>query len=177
MQRLRNFGTHQYRGVTNHLARTSDLNCQTVKSGLGSRLPFSFISNIKRFRCNRNPSHLVDTLYHHYLSIDYFTLPMFSLNTHIDFVGQHQVEHLTQLILSVASLVGFIVGFVMQRLDMTVMIWGGGVALCTLVCVPSWPVFRKHPVQWLKPVVQLDDAKKAEYQTDGSSDSEVDEKS
>ncbi|KAK4760487.1 hypothetical protein SAY87_005380 [Trapa incisa] len=39
----------------------------------------------------------------------------------------------------------------MGSFQMMVLIYAGGAALTTLVTVPNWPFFNRHPLNWLDP--------------------------
>ncbi|KAI0703401.1 microsomal signal peptidase 12kDa subunit, partial [Cytidiella melzeri] len=71
-----------------------------------------------------------------------------------DFEGQRQVD-----ILARASLVAvsFLVGLAVQSLQATFAVFGAGAILLLLITVPPWPMFNKHPVQWL--IAKKTDAK------------------
>ncbi|KAH0580560.1 hypothetical protein H2248_002053 [Termitomyces sp. 'cryptogamus'] len=70
----------------------------------------------------------------------------------IDFEGQAFVELISRVVLIGSAIVAFIVGFVMQSLAVTFVIFGGTTAVLALVVLPPWPMFNAHPVEWLPKV-------------------------
>jgi len=67
----------------------------------------------------------------------------------IDFEGQKLSEFLATAVLVVAGTTAFIVGFILQDIKLALYIGIGGTALTFTIVVPSWPLYNKHPVQWL----------------------------
>ncbi|PPQ65043.1 hypothetical protein CVT26_015739 [Gymnopilus dilepis] len=67
----------------------------------------------------------------------------------IDFAGQALVDLVSKVTLSGASIAAFCAGFALQDLRITFGIVGLAVATLTLLVVPPWPMFRRHPVKWL----------------------------
>jgi signal peptidase complex subunit 1 len=47
------------------------------------------------------------------------------------------------------AVIGFIVGYVKESFELTMMIFLGGVAVAMLICVPDWRLFRGPPLPWL----------------------------
>mmetsp|Transcript_28240 Transcript_28240/g.74079 ORF Transcript_28240/g.74079 Transcript_28240/m.74079 type:complete len:85 (-) Transcript_28240:273-527(-) len=70
--------------------------------------------------------------------------------THMDFKGQEKSEWLFQLIILGFSIVGFLWGYACQQFYQTVCVLGAGVITASLLCLPAWPFYQMHPVQWLK---------------------------
>ncbi|KAH8149857.1 uncharacterized protein LAJ45_06009 [Morchella importuna] len=67
----------------------------------------------------------------------------------IDFEGQRLAEQLTTVLLGLAGIVAFLVGFVMKDLSYTVWIGLGGTALTVLAVVPPWPMYNRNGLKWL----------------------------
>ncbi|KAJ7725193.1 microsomal signal peptidase 12kDa subunit [Mycena metata] len=67
----------------------------------------------------------------------------------IDFVGQLQVEQISRIWLISATIISFILGFALQSMQLTFGIFGISTVLLALVIVPPWPMFNRHPTQWL----------------------------
>ncbi|KIP07611.1 hypothetical protein PHLGIDRAFT_89347 [Phlebiopsis gigantea 11061_1 CR5-6] len=67
----------------------------------------------------------------------------------IDFEGQKKVEVLTRVILVAATIISFIVGLALQSLRATFGIFSVTIIVLSLVIVPPWPIYNKHPVKWL----------------------------
>ncbi|KAJ7140052.1 microsomal signal peptidase [Mycena crocata] len=67
----------------------------------------------------------------------------------IDFVGQQRVDQISRVWLIGSTIISFIVGFALQSLQMTFAIFGGSTLLMALLVVPPWPMFNRHPTQWL----------------------------
>jgi len=66
----------------------------------------------------------------------------------MDYAGQALCEQLYQLILLLAGLIGFGLGYKEQSFWLTFLWCCGGFVVATLVCVPDWPIYRKHPLPW-----------------------------
>lgn len=56
-----------------------------------------------------------------------------------------------QILLLIAAVVAFVVGYVTSSFRTTMLIYAGGVVLTTLITVPNWPFFNRHPLNWLDP--------------------------
>ncbi|KAI0922431.1 hypothetical protein AcV7_005967 [Taiwanofungus camphoratus] len=71
------------------------------------------------------------------------------LDGKIDFEGQKDVERIARATLIASTILSFLVGFALQSLRVTF----GLVSLSTialfLIVVPPWPMYNRHPVQWL----------------------------
>ncbi|TFK70982.1 microsomal signal peptidase 12 kDa subunit [Pluteus cervinus] len=70
----------------------------------------------------------------------------------IDFVGQQQVDTIVRYVLVITTILSFVVGFSLQSLSATFGIFGGSTLLLALAVIPPWPMYNRHPVQWL-PVI------------------------
>ncbi|ESW35741.1 hypothetical protein PHAVU_001G260900 [Phaseolus vulgaris] len=69
----------------------------------------------------------------------------------MDWQGQKLAEQLMQLMLIAVSVIAFTTGYLMASFQMMILIYAGGVVLTTLVTVPNWPFFNRHPLKWLDP--------------------------
>ncbi|KAI8142589.1 microsomal signal peptidase 12kDa subunit [Fennellomyces sp. T-0311] len=67
----------------------------------------------------------------------------------IDFEGQKLADQLTHLLLICFAVVGFVAGYVTESLLLTVAIFGAGLLLATVVVLPPWPMYKRHPQKWL----------------------------
>ncbi|CAI2299930.1 unnamed protein product [Caenorhabditis sp. 36 PRJEB53466] len=86
--------------------------------------------------------------------------PLQALSTHIDFQGQKVAERTYQVILTLAGIVGFVVGWWTQQLSYAIFTVMGASAFTALIILPPWPfLFRKHPVVW-QPVQVEEEGKK-----------------
>jgi signal peptidase complex subunit 1 len=66
-----------------------------------------------------------------------------------DFKGQAFAEFITHALLSLVGAVAFLAGFIYQDIYLTLYIGLGGTAFTFLLVTPPWPLFNKHPLQWL----------------------------
>jgi len=73
-----------------------------------------------------------------------------SIPTHMDYSGQKKAELIFQVIVTVAGVIGFFVGYHTQQLAHSMYILFGGCVLAGFVTIPPWPMFRKDPIEWLK---------------------------
>ena len=71
----------------------------------------------------------------------------------MDWQGQKLAEQLMQIILVAFAVVAFFTGYVLGSFQMMLLIYAGGVVLTTLITVPNWPFFNRHPLKWLDPSV------------------------
>ncbi|KAI0738156.1 microsomal signal peptidase subunit [Daedaleopsis nitida] len=67
----------------------------------------------------------------------------------IDFEGQKLVEQISRNVLIVATVVSFIAGFAVQSLQVLFGVFAAFVLVLSLVVIPPWPTYRRHPVTWL----------------------------
>ncbi|KAG7440977.1 uncharacterized protein BT62DRAFT_559982 [Guyanagaster necrorhizus] len=47
--------------------------------------------------------------------------------------------------------ISFIIGFVLQSIHATFILYGVSVVALALIVVPPWPMFNRHAVTWLRP--------------------------
>ncbi|KAF9352479.1 hypothetical protein BGX34_012127 [Mortierella sp. NVP85] len=71
------------------------------------------------------------------------------LEFHIDFQGQRLADHLTQGLISAFGVVGFLVGFLLQDIRLSLYIFVAGTVLTSVLVIPAWPYFKKNSVRWL----------------------------
>lgn len=69
----------------------------------------------------------------------------------MDWQGQKLAEHLMQIMLLAFAAVAFVAGYIMGSFQTMILIYAGGVVLTTLITVPNWPFFNRHPLNWLDP--------------------------
>ncbi|CAO3662956.1 unnamed protein product [Umbelopsis vinacea] len=67
----------------------------------------------------------------------------------IDFEGQRLAEMISQVILTLSAIIGFLYGYAQQSLEATIMIFGVGFAITLLATLPPWPIYNRKPVEWL----------------------------
>ncbi|XP_043706772.1 probable signal peptidase complex subunit 1 [Telopea speciosissima] len=70
----------------------------------------------------------------------------------MDWQGQKLAELLMQVMLVVFAVGAFITGYAMGSFQMMLIIYAVGVVLTTLITVPNWPFFNRHPLKWLDPI-------------------------
>ena len=69
----------------------------------------------------------------------------------MDWQGQKLAEQLMQILLLIAAVVAFVVGYTTASFRTMMLIYAGGVGVTTLITVPNWPFFNRHPLKWLEP--------------------------
>ncbi|RDX91439.1 putative signal peptidase complex subunit 1, partial [Mucuna pruriens] len=69
----------------------------------------------------------------------------------MDWQGQKVAEQLMQIMLLAFAVIAFASGYVMSSFQMMILVYAGGVVLTTLLTVPNWPFFNRHPLTWLEP--------------------------
>ncbi|CAG8572451.1 39377_t:CDS:2 [Gigaspora margarita] len=67
----------------------------------------------------------------------------------IDFEGQKRCEIISQVAIILFAVIGFAYGFLNQDLLATMKIYFGGIIFTSILTLPPWPYYNKHPVQWL----------------------------
>ncbi|EDW81138.1 signal peptidase complex subunit 1 [Drosophila tropicalis] len=77
---------------------------------------------------------------------------MLDIQTHMDFEGQAKAERWSRLIITFFGVIGLVYGAVVQQFSQTVYILGVGFLLSSLITIPPWPLFRRHPLKWQKAV-------------------------
>ncbi|GAB2282783.1 hypothetical protein Dimus_017318 [Dionaea muscipula] len=69
----------------------------------------------------------------------------------MDWQGQKVAEQLMQIMLLAFAVVGFITGYALASYQLMLVVYAGGVVLTSLVIIPNWPFFNRHPLKWLDP--------------------------
>ena len=69
----------------------------------------------------------------------------------MDWQGQKLTEQLMQIMLLGFAVVAFASGYLLGSFQMMILVYAGGVVLTTLVTIPNWPLFNRHPLEWLDP--------------------------
>ncbi|KAK8537314.1 hypothetical protein V6N13_042247 [Hibiscus sabdariffa] len=82
-------------------------------------------------------------------SSDIFSLTSLSA---MDWQGQKLAEQIMQIMLLVFAVIAFVVGYVLASFQTMMTVYAAGVTLTTLITVPNWPFFNRHPLKWLDPV-------------------------
>lgn len=67
----------------------------------------------------------------------------------MDFKGQHLAEQVYTIILVVAGVLGFAIGYFKESFSLMMLIFASGLALSMLASLPDWPAYNRHPVRWL----------------------------
>ena len=68
----------------------------------------------------------------------------------MDYKGQEAAELVYQVIIAIFGVVGFVWGYILQDLTRSFHVWCVGMAIASLVCLPSWPCFNRNPIKWLE---------------------------
>ena len=66
----------------------------------------------------------------------------------VDFEGQEFVETFTVSVVSSTSLVGFILGYLLQDYDLMRNVIFAGILVSVVVALPSWPFLKRNPIEW-----------------------------
>ncbi|CAE7476600.1 SPCS1 [Symbiodinium natans] len=75
----------------------------------------------------------------------------------MDFVGQKQAFNMQFYFIWTSGVIGYVHGFVAQRFLYTFLWIFGTTLFVTLMCLPPWPMWNRHPVVWLEPKERDDD--------------------
>ena len=68
----------------------------------------------------------------------------------MDFEGQALAEKLYRIILVIFTIIAMIASYMTQKLSHGVFILCGGFVLTLLICLPSWPMYNRQQLKWLK---------------------------
>ncbi|ESQ48526.1 hypothetical protein EUTSA_v10021836mg [Eutrema salsugineum] len=71
----------------------------------------------------------------------------------MDWQGQKLAEELMQILLLVFGGVAFIAGYATSSFRTMMLIYSGVVLFTTMITVPNWPFFNRHPLKWLDPIL------------------------
>ena len=69
----------------------------------------------------------------------------------MDFEGQALEEKLYRILLVIFTIIAMIVTYMTQQLSHGVYILCGGLIVTLLICLPSWPMYNRQQLKWLKP--------------------------
>ncbi|EPS72154.1 hypothetical protein M569_02609 [Genlisea aurea] len=69
----------------------------------------------------------------------------------MDWKGQKRVEQIMQILLIAFGILGFIAGYVSGSFQTMILVYGAGVVFTSLIVIPDWPFFNRHPLNWLDP--------------------------
>ncbi|GAA5969959.1 hypothetical protein JCM3765_002323 [Sporobolomyces pararoseus] len=93
----------------------------------------------------------------------------------IDFEGQELAEQYQRQILWVSGAIAFLVGVVLQSLQVLLIIFAIGFLLCLAVTAPSYPSYNQHPINWLPTLNKYGLAEEGEDDTaKGGSETSID---
>ena len=89
----------------------------------------------------------------------------------MDYQGQKLSERLYYYIIIIMGAIGWVIGYIQQDFMQTFYVWFVGTAVSVVLCVPDWPIYNRHPVDWLKevPSSENSDEKDASKTDDGNS--------
>jgi hypothetical protein len=80
--------------------------------------------------------------------MDVLRVLAYPFTTPADFTGQQQAERTYQVMIVVATVIGFFHGYAMDNFQYTVLWWGAASGLAALLTIPVWPLWARHPVAW-----------------------------
>ena len=66
-----------------------------------------------------------------------------------DFKGQLHNERFFQILVVIFGLVGFVAGYIRGEFQITFLFLATGGGISAVVCLPDWPWWNQHPVEWL----------------------------
>ena len=69
----------------------------------------------------------------------------------MDWEGQKLAEQLMQILLLAFAVIAFAAGYLTASFQTMILTYAGGVLLTTLITLPNWPFFNRHPRKWLDP--------------------------
>ena len=70
----------------------------------------------------------------------------------MDYQGQKLAEMIYLYLIVILGAIGWVFGYVAQSFKITFTVWLGGLVVSMILCVPDWPMYNPHPVEWLKEI-------------------------
>ncbi|KAM7269097.1 hypothetical protein ACFE04_024594 [Oxalis oulophora] len=70
----------------------------------------------------------------------------------MDWQGQKVAELVMQIMLLASAFIALLIGYFLGSFQMMMLIYASGVVLTSLITVPNWPFFNRHPLNWLDPI-------------------------
>jgi len=67
----------------------------------------------------------------------------------MDYIGQKKAKKYYKLIISIAGVIGWIIGFFQQSFLATAIITGAATLACCMICIPPWSHFRQNQIKFL----------------------------
>lgn len=68
----------------------------------------------------------------------------------MDFKGQERSEKLALKMIIVTAVVSFFLGYFKQDFSLMMGLFATGFLITFLITVPNWPMYNKHPIDWVK---------------------------
>lgn len=68
----------------------------------------------------------------------------------MDFKGQEYSEKLALKLLILSAATSFLLGYFKQDFGLMMAMFAAGFVLTFIVTVPNWPIYNKHPIEWVK---------------------------
>jgi len=65
-----------------------------------------------------------------------------------DYDGQRLAELLYYWIIICFGAAGWVWGYIEKNFKYTFYCWAVGVGISVLLCVPDWPIYNRHTVEW-----------------------------
>lgn len=79
----------------------------------------------------------------------------------MDLQGQRLCERLYTVIIVAFAVVAFLAGYLLQSFAAMLAVFGGGVGIAAVLCLPDWPMYNRHPIKWLPAKHKAPAAKKS----------------
>jgi signal peptidase complex subunit 1 len=70
----------------------------------------------------------------------------------MDYQGQKISELIFYWVIIIFGAIGWVIGYFHQDFSYVFYPWLSGVAIATVLCVPDWPFYNRHPIKWLDSV-------------------------
>ncbi|KAF9233904.1 microsomal signal peptidase 12kDa subunit [Melanogaster broomeanus] len=67
----------------------------------------------------------------------------------IDFHGEKKADDIVRIVLISSTVFSFVLGFALGSLRVTMGTFALSTLVLSLVVLPPWPMYNKHPVKWL----------------------------
>lgn len=68
----------------------------------------------------------------------------------VDFEGQQLIQSLLFYISVIGTVLGFLFGFLTESFYNCCMSMGITSIIAAVVCIPSWPIYKRHQINWAR---------------------------
>ena len=79
-------------------------------------------------------------------------------------MGQKLSENIHYFLVILFGGIAWLYGYYLNDFEKTFYGWAAGLGLSLIICIPDWPFYNRHPVEWLDEIPEHStEAKKSIY--------------